>query len=1085
MRKLLTLFAVAMLFSILAIAQTKTLSGKITDAKGQPVPFATIRVKGTKAGVSADADGNYTIKVSPSQTLIISGAGVTTTEVVASDASVQNITVTMKDASMTEVVVTALGIRRSKNELPYAVQQIGGDEVSKERSGNFITNMEGKVSGVTINQSNTLGGSTNVVLRGYKSILGDNQALFVIDGVPFDNANTNQSNNTPGNATRQTSGLGGYDYGNAAADINPDDIASISVLKGAAASALYGERGFNGVVLITTKKGRKGLGITLNGGVTTGAIDKSTFAKYQHSYGANYGSANEYGSPDGNFLYFDVNGDGTPDLVTPTTEDASWGAKFDPNLMVYQWEAFDRTSSTYHKATPWVAAAHDPTTFFVKPFSYNTSVLIDGGNDKATFKVGYTRNSDKGILPNSQILKDLVNSSATWNLTNKLTAGASINFSKISGLGRYGTGYDANNVATNFREWWETNVDINDLKNAYFRTKKNTTWNWADPSDEVNGLVPIYWNNPYYNRYESYETDSRYRYFGNVYLNYKPTDGLNFLARISLDSYDETQEERYAIGSIGVPYYSQYNHTFREYNYDFLANYNKDLTADLNFKALIGTNLRQDLNNSVFAQTNGGLFIPRLYTLANSINTPNPPTENNSNVEVGGVFAGATLTWRRMLTLDGTIRRDQSSTLPAGHNSYYYPSVSGGFIFSELMKDVSWLSYGKLRGNYAEVGHSAPSYSIYDTYTIGTSFGSQPVTSANGTKNNPNLVPERNKSYEFGVESRFLHDRVGFDVTYYNARTQHQILPTQISDATGYDARFLNAGEVENKGFEVSVTGTPIKTRDFSWDITVNWTRNRNKVIALYDTASNIQIAAFQGNVTLNATKGQPYGTIRGNDFIYTNGQRTVKSNGYYAMTSTSNSIIGNPNPDWIGSISNTFRYKGFSLTALIDARKGGDIFSLDMYYGLATGLYPETAGKNDLGNPVRNSIADGGGIIYKGVTSDGKINTKRVDISTLFGAYGYYRNPAKAFVYDAGFVKLREVALNYTLPEKVVSKLGNNVFKGIDVSVVGRNLWIIHKNLPYADPEDIISSGNAALGYQVGSYPTARTFAFNLKLRF
>jgi TonB-linked SusC/RagA family outer membrane protein len=1074
MRKIVSLLTLSLLLTIVCRSQGR-ISGTVRDQNGDLVPFATINVKGTKVSTAADANANFTIPAKTGDVLVISAVGIDKTEVTVGAESVMSVTVTRTSGNIADVVVTtALGIKRSKNELPYSVQQVSGDELSKQRSANFLTNLEGRVSGLTLNQSNTLGGSTNIILRGYKSITGDNQALIVIDGVPFNNTNTNSA--------AQTTGRGGFDYGNAAADINPDDIESVSVLKGAAASALYGERGFNGVILITTKKGRRGLGVTVNAGITTGSIDKSTFAKYQHEYGANYGPLG-YGSPDGNFLYFDVDGDGSPDLVTPTTEDASWGAPFDPSLMVFQWDAFDKTSKYYHQARPWVAAANDPVTFFTKPFGYNTSAIISGGNDKASFNLDYTRNDDKGILPNSEIIKNLVNFTSSLNITSRLTASASVNYSRIDGKGRYGTGYDPSNPATNFRQWWETNVDIKELKDAYFRNHENITWNWADPSDEQNGLVPIYWNNPYFDRYENYETDSRSRYFSNLSLNYKATDWLNILARVSVDHYDEIQEQRYAVGSIGVSYYSRYNHAYNETNYDLLLNFDKDITSKLNLKGLLGTNIRKTYNNSIYVSTNGGLIIPRLYTLSNSVSTPLAPTEGTSLVEVDGVFAGATLTYNKILTLDGTIRRDASSTLPEGNNVYYYPSVSGGFIFSELMKGSSWLSYGKLRANYATVGHAAPAYSVNDTYTIGTPFNGQAVATASLTKNNPDLVPEKNKSYEFGIEANFLRNRAGFDVTYYHARTFNQIIPVQISSATGYASKFLNAGTVQNAGIEISLNGTPVKTKNFSWDISVNWTRNRNKVIALFDTAKNLSLASFQGGVTLNATVGQPFGEIRGSDYVYTDGQRIVKSNGFYQISSTSNNVIGNANPDWIGSITNTFHYKDFSLSFLIDTRRGGDIFSLDLYYGLATGLYPETAGKNDLGNPVRNSLDDGGGVIFPGVTADGKPNTTRADLHSIFGGFGYYRNPAAAFIYDASFVKLREVALSYSLPSSIINKLAP--FKGIDISVVGRNLWIIHKNLPYADPEDIISSGNFALGYQGGSYPTARTYTFNLKFRF
>jgi outer membrane receptor protein involved in Fe transport len=511
--------------------------------------------------------------------------------------------------------------------------------------------------------------------------------------------------------------------------------------------------------------------------------------------------------------------------------------------------------------------------------------------------------------------------------------------------------------------------------------------------------------------------------------------------------------------------------------------FNKDLSTDFNLKALLGTNIRRQHTSTIRATTNGGLIVPRVYALSNSLNTPNAPAEFDGTREVDGVFAGATLSWRDMLTLDATIRRDASSTLPPDHNIYYYPSVSAGFVFSKLLPGIDWLSYGKLRANYAEVGNDAPIYSVYDVYTVVPPFGGEPQSSVNGTKNSPNLRPERTKSWEIGLEMQFLKNRAGFDLTYYKAQSFDQILPVIVSTATGYNSKFLNAATVDNKGVEVQLTGTPIKNQDFSWDIIVNWSRNRNKVVHLFEGSENIVLANFQGGITLNATLDQPFGTIRGSNFVYDSatGQKLVSATGRYLITSTSNEVIGNPNPDWIGGINNTFKYKNVSLSFLIDMRHGGDVFSLDMYYGLATGLYPETAGLNDLGNPSRNPLAQGGGIVNPGISVvDGKPNTVRA--LNGYGAFGYLRNPAAAFVYDASYVKLREVLLNYSFPRETVAKL--KPFKGIDISLIGRNLWIIHKNLPYADPEETLSAGNLQ-GYQGGAYPTVRTFAIHAKLRF
>ncbi len=1079
MRKFLSLLAVLVLLGSLAFSQTKTVTGRVVDKSGQPVPFATIRVKGTKVGVSADANGYFTIKANSTETLEVTATGISPISVPVGDSPEVTVTAT-RSSNLDEVVVTALGITRSKNQLPYSVQVVQGDQVNRQRNSNFIANLEGQVAGLQINQSNSIGGSTNVVLRGYKSVTGNNQALFVVDGVPYDNANDNDAT--------QRAQQGGFDYGNNAADINPDDIASISVLKGAAASALYGERGFNGVILVTTKKGTsRGLGVTVNTSVTTGSIDKSTFLNYQHQYGANYGSIYQYdnGVPGGNpnFLYFDVNGDGVNDNVVPTTEDASWGQKFDPSLLIYQWDAFYPNSPYYHQARPWVAAANDPTTFFTNPFNYNLAATVQGGSDKGTYSVGYTRNDDKGLLPNSHITKDLFNMSGMYKLSDRLNVSAMVNYSNTEGKGRYGTGYDPSNPMTNFRQWFEMNVDIKEQQQAYEQTGLNTTWNWADPSNEQSGLVPIYWNNVYFDRYHNYETDSRSRVFGNLQLNYQLTSWLSVMGRVAIDHYDEQQDQRYDKGSVGVSYYSRYNKSFNETNLDLMFNVNKDISKDLNFKALLGGNIRKDLTQSISASTNGGLILPGLFALSNSVSPPLAPLESYTPVEINSAFAGATFTYRKFLVLDGTIRRDVSSTLPEGNNVYYYPSVSGSLVFSELMKGQDWLSYGKLRANYATVGHSAPAFATVDTYTLGAPFNGNATAKPSTTKNNNFLVPEQNASYEFGVEAKFLNSRLGFDVTYYHARTYNQIIPTQISNATGYAAKYVNAGTIQNQGVELTLNGVPFRSQDFEWDITVNFTKNNNTVISLNDTTKNILLQSYQGGVSLNATVGQPYGQLRGNDFVYTNGQKTVKANGWYQLSATSNNVIGNATPEWLGSIYNSFRYKNVTLGFMIDTRKGGDVFSLDTYYGMATGLYDVTAANNDLGNPVRNTIADGGGLINPGVTADGKPNTIRKDISAQFGAFGYVRNPDKAFVYDGSFWKLREVDVTYSLPASTISKIAP--IKGIDISVVGRNLWIIHKNMPYSDPEEIISAGNTALGYQGGAYPTVRSFTFNLKFRF
>lgn len=1070
-----------------AKAQTIDLPGKVLEENGDPIPGASVRFQGSKGGTVTKEDGTFTIKSSLKGTLIITALGHAdkTVDVTGKTSIVVSLTKTNKE--LDQVVVTALGIRRSKNTLPYAAQTISGDDANKVRVSNIAGGLSGKVSGLEIRQNNSIGGSVNVVIRGIKSLSYNNQALFVVDGAPLDNSirvsgsNTNpgSSTNTGGTSATGLGSTGGYDLGNTASDINPDDIQSINVLKGAAATALYGSRAANGVIMITTKRGRAGTNIAVNAGATVGNIDPSTFVTQQKEYGA--GRSDNLAT--GGFISRDIFNTGTPVLIVNTNAPRSWGPKFDKNIMVYQWDAFDPTSPNYHKATPWVAPKHGPEYFYKTAITNNESVFLDGSSDRGSFKLGFTRVNEKGTVPNSNNGRNTVNFGASYKITAQLTLSASANYIQEKAIGRYATGYDGTrNQNSQFRQYGEVNVDYKEQEQAYNRTQKNVTWNWSDPTTTT-GLIPFAYNNPFFSVYQNYENDSRNRTYGNVRLDYQALDWLNIMGRISVDTYDQAQEERIAIGSVGIPMYSLYNAFFRELNYDLLATVNKDINKDLKFNGLLGVNMRRDASTSTNQTTNGGLIIPNLYAISNSKGALAAPTEANQPKAVDGYFGGATFTYRDFLSFDGTFRRDRSSTLPVSANAYNYYGISASWQFYQQLRDkFSWLSSGKLRANYATVGNDAPWGSIQDVYDQPTPFVAGTTTSIlfslPKTKNNDNLKPERTNSKEVGLEMSFLQNRIGFDASYYLTNTVDQIIPLATSTATGYNSKFVNAGTVQNKGFEVSVFGEPVHTRNFSWDVTVNWTRNRNKVLSLNNGATNLQLGTYQASISVNATVGQPFGQIFGQTYQYLKGQKIVSNDGSaYLLSTTTTNVLGNFNPDFIGGISNTFKYKNLSLSFLVDVREGGTVWSLDQYYGQQSGILPASVGKNDLGNDKRLSVASGGGIILKGVKADGTPNTTRTAITSGNSLL----LPPPDFAFDASYVKLREVSLGYH-----ISKLGaaSKVIKGMDIQVLGRNLWLIHKKLPMADPEDVGSAGNNQ-GLQFGSYPTVRSLGLNVKMQF
>ncbi len=988
---------------------------------------------------------------------------------------------TVKTQDIEGVVVTALGIKREKKSLGYATQSVKSEDVTKTPTSNFTSNLSGKVAGLSIKNSGNVGGSVDVTLRGYRSMSGNNSVLFVVDGAPLINSFSSIN----------SSGLS-VDTGNTISDINPEDIAEINVLKGAAATALYGSRAANGAIIITTKKGRRSdkLGIDFSTSISVSSINKETFPTYQNQYGQGYGP--QYG-PNGN-SYFEVY-NGQPQ--SPTYEDASYGGAFDPNLMVWQYTAFIPGSKDFGKATPWVSAKHDPSYLFEKALNFNNTVSVSKANDVSSFRLSYQNVQGNDILPNTRLDKNSFTGNASYKIADNLTATLYGTFVNQETVGKNPTGYHG--ITGNFRQWWATNVDMYDQRDLYFMNRKNNSWNMKGPDN----TAPLYWDNPYFRLYENYISDSRQRFAGNFSLNYDINEKFNLLARVSHDGFTYMIDERRAVGSLPDAMsigpatgnqpsgYAVVNQRRNEENYDFIGSYKDRFGDNITLNALLGTNINVQTFYSNSQGTQGGLYIPGVYAVSNSAATPNAPIIRDTEKRIYGVFGQASLGFMDTYFVEGSIRRDVSTALPIDNNTYWYPSVSASAVISNwsFLKD-SALNFGKIRASYAVVGNDTDPNQLLNTYSVTTTFGT-PTLVYNTTAKNSKLRPEKTKSLEAGINLQFFRNRIGLDVGYFQNDTSDQILALPVTLASGNTAKFQNVGNMRSKGFEVAVNLIPVKTTDFTWGLDVNWSNPVSEVTSLASGVENITLGSFQGGVTINASLNEKFGTIKGSDYVYdANGNKVIAasgaSKGKYLKTNT-NAVIGNMQADWFGSVINRLSYKDVSLSFQVDVRQGGDIFSLDQYYGLATGLYPETAYINDLGNPVRNTLANGGGVILPGVINTGTAenpnyteNNIRIDASS-FNAFGYQSNPASAFVYDASYVKLREVALTYDLPKKY---LASTFVQGASFSVVGNNLWIISKNIPYADPESGLSAGNVQ-GYQTSVLPTTRTVSLNVRLNF
>ncbi|MFP3833118.1 SusC/RagA family TonB-linked outer membrane protein [Chryseobacterium sp. SIMBA_028] len=1003
---------------------------------------------------------------------------------------------TLKTKEIEGVVVTALGIKREKKALGYASQEIKGDVLREgANTGNISSQMAGKAAGVQVVTSSNFGGASSVVIRGMKSIGGNNQALFVVDGVPISNNNSTIS----GSYTI-------FDGGNSISDLNPNDIESVNVLKGAAASALYGERASAGVVVITTKKGKSRKndewGVTLSTEYQYGEIDRSTFAKYQNKYGAGYGGSS--------FLKRDVDGDGVLDLVVGTNNDASVGTAFDPSLMVYQWNSLFPQLPGYHKATPWVAAKHTPVDFFQSAQTTSNSVTIEKGSENGSILLNYNNFLTTGVLPNSDQKKNTISAKFDYKLTDKLSATVYSSLTMQNTTGRNSTGYN-DNILSGFRQWWQTNVDMYELRDAYFNTGgQNVSWNLNGYSSPSNFNTPAYWNNPYFDRYQNYQSDYRTRFFGYAMLNYKFSNAISLTGRLSSDFSNQKTEVRKAVGSHAEPFgivpglpstlnpqsnarsgYYLGNLYTNETNFDLFANYNKKFDNDISLGAVLGTSLRRNTIETTDASTQPGstgegLIVPGLYAIRNSAGQVIPTQEYSATFTLPRAYGQISLGYQDTYFLEGTGSVDKSSNLPSGNNVYFYPSISGSVVLSNLIKQ-DWLSFLKVRGNWAQVGKTTDNYRLADTYNIRSLYGNLPIVDPNSFKNNPNLKPERSTEVEVGLEAKFLNNRVGFDVSLYKTNSKDQILLVPVSGASGYGSKWYNAGELENKGIEVQLNLVPIKTSDFRWDMNWNWAINKNKVLSLNEGIKNLQLGRAVNDVTFNAPVGEAYGQIWGTDFVYSpDGQKLIDPDtGAYMMTTSKTNVIGNIMPQYTWSVRNSIAYKAFTFTFLIDGQQGGSVFSGDMLYGTDTGIYPETLAIREPGVVLPGVIFQNGQYVQNNIPLSPDNYPSETGSILASGNY-----PAKQFVYDASFIKLREAAIYFDVPKSLYA---NTFIKGMKFGIFGRNLWIIHKNLPYADPEAGYTGGsvtgvqgaNLSRGYSIGAMPTTRTFGANFTVNF
>jgi TonB-linked SusC/RagA family outer membrane protein len=1037
------LVLLVVLMAQLTFAQERAVTGVVSDDAGMPIPGVSVLVKGTNFGTQTDFDGKFAIKASPSQILLFTYIGMKSKEVKATS-TIVNVKLTGSAVELEGVIVTALGIKKSEKAIGYAAQSVKGEALTEARETNLVNALSGKIAGVQVtNSSGAVGASSRVVLRGNSSITGNNQALFVVDGIPFDNSSA-------GNA----SSGGGRDLPNGVASISPDDIESMTVLKGPNAAALYGLRASNGVIIITTKSGKSGKGnsvVSFN--TNTTFSNPLVVPNYQNSYGQ--GATSDY------FEFVDGAGGGYNDGV-----DESWGPALDKGLEFVQWDSYKVGGAPL----PWISHENNVRDFYETAVTQANNLSISSGNEGANVRMSVGNSDEKGMLPHTDFKKFNVSINGNLKIGEKLKTGVTLMYFNDKSNNLPIAGYNNENAAQQFI-WSARNVNFRDLKDfnnlplaAAGTPAEGTPANWNTN----------FQNNPYWVLATNRNTFDKDRITGSAFLEYQLAKNFTAMGKISLDQYSQETTGRQSIGSNNAPDGSFYSNNLRysEINSQMLLAYNNTITEDIAFSVNFGANqMRRKVTNTYGQIT--ALELPDFYNLSNIKSGTTPSFGNNYNEQrIGSVYGFGQVSYKNFAYVDFSGRNDWASVLPVQNNSFFYPAVSGSLVLSEIFNTTATdFNYIKIRGGWSKVGGTGAlgAYSLNSTYSLSNNgWGNQASTP--NTQFNQNLKPESVVGTEFGVDINAYKNRLRLAATYYTKISSDLLVPIQVSAATGFTSVWDNIAAMENKGFELQLGVTALKTQDFSFDIDVNFAKNENKVTSL--GGLDTYILGGQWGITLEAREGEAYGALVGRGFAKDPQGNVIYNNGI-PVIETDKKVLGNITPDWTGGANFTMKYKGFDLTTLIDAKVGGDVHSMTYAWGRYAGTLEESLIGRETGVVGNGVMADGAG---------GYVPNNVVVSAKSFNQNTYSNSIEESSIFDATYVKLRQVSIGYTFPKEW---LDHTAITDIKFSVVARNLAILYKAAPHIDPETGFSSGNSMQGMEFGQIPSARSYGFNLSVKF